>query len=283
MHVLTKVSRVVPFGMRFRDESTGHFIGDGLVVRAFPPSRPSLSRHAFVTPSKVWVLQDLPGLRDFEMNGEGALPKASPKRFTVELLDTLGRFLPLSFHADLPSHGLFSPVPLSPPSAEPSVPLFSAPTRQASRTLAVLRAELWDTTHDAPASWARLELSVGDGAPARGVADDKGRIALFFQYPAPEDFAPATAGSGSSFSQGPPLLSQTWTVRLSAFYAHRSPVREFPELDDTLGQPPARLWPDLSGAQDHIERTLRFDQELVVRTQNDSLSRLRLTPTGSLP
>jgi hypothetical protein len=116
------------------------------------------------------------------------------------------------------------------------------------------------------------------------VADDKGRVALFFQYPAPEDFAPGAPGSGSSFSQGPPLLAQTWTVRLSAFYAHRAPVPEYPALDDTLkSQPPARLWPDLSGGQDHLELTLHFGQELVVRTQNDSLSRLRLTPTGSIP
>jgi hypothetical protein len=146
-----------------------------------------------------------------------------------------------------------------------------------------VRAELWDTSAKAPAAWALLQLSLGQQFLARGVADELGRAALFFQYPAPEDFAPGSPGDGSAFSQGPPLLQQTWTVRLEAFYARRSPLPRFPDLCDTLAQPPARLWPDSSGEQDFLERTLSFGQELVVRTQGDPLSRLRLTPTGSPP
>lgn len=278
--LLEKVSRVAPFGVRFRDTCTGQFVGDGLVVEAWAAGRPSTRRRAFVTSSKVWVLQDLPGLRDFELNDGQTLPGAPHKRFTVSVRDTLERFLPATFLAELPHPGLFSlddatGSPLSPPSAEPSVPLFSAPTRHAPPTLAVLHAELWDASHESPAAGALLEATVGNGPAVRGMADERGRTALFFPYPAPEDFAP---GSGSSFSPGLPPHEQSWTVRLTAAYAPRASA---PELRETLAQPPAHLWHDLSGGQALIERTLHSGQPLVVRTQGDALHRLRLTPTGS--
>ncbi len=297
LQFLEQVSRVAPLGVRFRDETTGRFVGDGLVVNAWPAAQPSLRRQAVVNHSSVWVLQDLPGLRELEFGAGDASWWASlppRKRFTVEVYDASGRFLPFSFQAELPFRGLFeldcitgsplSPLsPLSPPSHEPAVPLFSAPARQAEPTLAVLRAELWDESARAPASWARLESTLEGGPPVHGVADAQGRVVLFFQYPEPEDFAPGSPGDGSAFPRGPPPQEQAWKLQLTAFYTRRAPAPGFPDLCDTLAQLPARLWADLSGGQNHLECTLHFGQQLVVRTQGEPLSRLRLTPAGSPP
>ncbi|HEX5749551.1 MAG TPA: hypothetical protein VFZ09_25200 [Archangium sp.] len=267
VHSYHLVSREACFGVRFRDAATGQYIGDGLVVSVWPESRPALRQRASVNPSSVWVLSDLPGLR--------ALPPGSPrKRFSVEVRDTEGRFLPCSFQVELPSRTLLTleclpdtpPSPLWPP--EPALPLFSAPSRHASPLLAVVRAELWDVKAEAPAAWARLEVRVKDELVARGLADAQGRAALFFDSPA--------------ILQDAPLREQSWTLRLEAFYTPAGPVPPLaPDLRGTLRQPAARLWPDTSGAQPHLELTLHYGQPLVVRTQQDTHSRLRLTPAGS--
>lgn len=259
------VSREACFGVRFRDEASGQYVGEGLVVGVWPESRPALRQRAFVNPSNVWVVGELPGL--------GKLPpEKSP--FSVEVEDNLGRFLPCSFQVALPSRKLLTleclpdtPLsPLFPP--EPALPLFSAPARQASPTLAVLRAELWDTATNAAAAWARLEVRVKDRLLVRGMADAQGRAALFFNYP------------DIDIHQDTPLRELSWPLRLEAFYAPRVPLPRAPELCATLRQPAARLWPDTSAAQPHLELTLHYGQPLVVRTQKDPLSRLRLTPAN---
>lgn len=259
------------FGVRFRDTASGHYVREGLVVSLWHPTRPALRRHARVNPSSVWVVGELPGLRE--------LPPPELGPFTVEVEDTLGRFLPCSFQAALPSQKLLAleclpetPLsPLLPP--EPAIPLFSAPERQASSTLAVLRAELWDTSTESAAAWARLDVSMNKRLLVRGMADAQGRATLFFHYP--------------DILQEAPLREQSWPLRLEAFYAPPPkseppvPRPRVPELCATLGQPRAWFRPDASSAKAHLELTLHYGQPLVVRTQQDPPSRLWLTPADS--
>jgi len=288
---LEQVSRVAPLGVRFHDEVTGGFVGDGLVVAAHPSTQPSVRKQATVNRSSVYTWRDLPGLRGLEFGAGDAAYWSSlpaPRRFTVEVSDAQGRFLPFSFQAGLPHPGLFGldslgspPSPLSPPSpGRPALPLFSAPARRAASTVAVLRAELWDTRAQAAAASALVKASAA-GIVGTGVADAEGRVAVLFQYPEPEDFAPGSPADASSLPPGLPLLAQTWPLQLDVFYARRFPVPDYPDLGDTLSQPPAFVWPDTASSRNGVEQTLRYGQELVVRTQGDPRSRLWITPVGS--
>ncbi|MBU8896465.1 hypothetical protein KRR26_12660 [Corallococcus sp. M34] len=293
--VLETLSRVAPLGVRFRDELMGTLVGDGLDVSAYPEGQPHLRRRASVSRSGVHVLSDLPGLRSFEIGGAemgdaawwAQLPPRQP--FTVEVEDSLGRFLPCSFRAELPFRGLFeldeAPPPGSPPTLArpPSVPLFSAPARVTGTPLAVLRAELWDTHARAPAAWARVEVTPEGGPVARGVTDAQGRLALFFQYPAPVDLPPGSFADASTLPSGPPLLEQSWALAVRIHYARRSPVPARPDLRVTLSQPSSWVWPDAGTSLELLEPTLRYGQELVLKTQGAPRSRLWITPTGSPP
>ncbi|MBZ4417852.1 hypothetical protein [Myxococcus sp. RHSTA-1-4] len=300
VHVMERLSRVAPLGLRFVDEATGTFIGDGLQVSAFPEGLPAARRQSVLNRSGIHVLMDLPGLRDLEFGDEHAgddawwATHAGQRPYTVEVRDTLGRFLPCAFRAELPHRKLFAPdcvssppsplSPLSPNDDGPSVPLFSAPSRQAAVPLAVLRAELWDVDEDAPAAWALVEATDPGGVTVRGVADEKGRLALFFQYPRPLDFSP-----DFSFPAGPPLLEQTWALQIRVHYTRRTPVPELPDVCLTLSQPPAGVWTvDSGGPLALLESTLRYGQELVLRTRRPDPQapphpRLWITPTGSTP
>ena len=271
--VIDRVSRTTPLGVCFRDEVTGSVVGEGLAVSAYPQGQPSSRRPSVVNRSGIHVFMDLPGLRDLEFGAgdtawwQGLIGR---KHYTVEVRDEQHRFLPLSFQVDLPHQGLVQF------NSRPFVPLFSAPARQVASTLAVVRAELWDTQAQAPAAWALVQATLPGGGQVRGVADEEGRLALFFQYPAPVDSPtgpPPPLGS-------PPLLEQKWTLQLRAFHAHRAPEPELPDLRDTLRQQdsaPARLWPNLLGPQELLEPTLLYGRELVVRTEGELRSRLRLT------
>ncbi|MCP3137369.1 hypothetical protein [Pyxidicoccus xibeiensis] len=292
IHVMERLSRVAPLGVRFRDEATGTLVGDGLEVSAFPLGLPAARRHSIVNRSGIHVLMDLPGLRDLEYAdgdaGDDAWWAALPARrpYTVEVRDTLGRFLPCAFRADLPHRGLFTPdcvssppSPLS-PNEGPAVPLYSAPSRQSAVPMAVLRAELWDQPMRIPAAWALVEATpVAGGVTARGMADAQGRLALFFQYPEPVDFAPGSPLDASSLPAGPPLLDQSWALQVRVHYARRTPVPQLPDVCLTLSQPPAGVWADSTGSPlELLEPTLRYGQELVLRTQNAPQSRLWITP-----
>jgi len=298
VRIMERLSRVAPLGVRFLDEATGSLIGDGLQVSAFPEGLPAARKPAIVNRSGVHVLMDLPGLRDLEYAdgdaGDDAWWAALPTRrpYTVEVHDTLGRFLPCAFRAELPHRGLFVPdcvsSPLSPfsplsPADGPAVPLFSAPARQAAVPLAVLRAELWDIDEGIPAAWTLVEVTPPGGGTARGMTDEQGRLALFFQYPEPEDFMPGSSADASSFPAGPPLLEQTWMLQVRFHYVRRTPVPELPDVCITLSQPLAGVWKDASSPLELLEPTLRYGQELVLRTQDAPGSRLWITPTGSTP
>ncbi|HKG13602.1 MAG TPA: hypothetical protein VKB12_09685 [Pyrinomonadaceae bacterium] len=166
-----------------------------------------------------------------------------------------------------------------------ALPLFSAPTRSGAGGLATLRASLWDANADAPAAWALLEARITGQTTVRGLADERGRVALVFPYPEPAAFAEQSPPSA-------PFAKQEWPVQLFASYLPQRPVPTLPSLPDALAQPRAKLWADSGLTAPLAQATLRSGQELVVRSFDTSpeapaggkpLSVLLITPAGSPP
>jgi hypothetical protein len=269
--VLERVTRTALLGIRLWDRVTASAVSDGLElvevgsgVRALPNR------------SDVFVLHDLPGLRESSFGAGDAEFWASPPAagvFTLELADRDGRFLPFRFHADAPTRDFLTETcglpAMSPPDAlVAGVPLFSAPARQVPAGTAVVRADLWDAGADAPAAWAVLEVGAPGGPTYHGVADAAGRVAVLLPYPEPP-------WHGSSPPPGSRALSdQTWSLELSARY---SPAAASPPLPDpgsgvppdlcaVLTQQPATLVATASPFTPLASETLAFGRELVLRT-----------------
>ena len=167
----------------------------------------------------------------------------------------------------------------------PFVPLYSAPTRSASGGMAVVRAELWDPLarggRGAPAAYALLEATVAGWPTLRGVADSAGRVAVVFPYPEPSG---ADDGQGGRLPP-PAFASQEWEVGLRAFYAPQAEVPALADVAAVFAQPAANLWSDEALSAPLTQATLRFGQELIVRSSRttegappESLPVLLITP-----
>jgi len=283
-----RLTMVAPLGLRFHDATTGALVGDGLSVWAYPVGRPSAKRPAIANRKGVYVLHHGYGLREREQ-GDGTRfywdhPDPPNKDFVIEVADEQRRFQPFQFTASLPAEGIFKwDVALdSPPNARTTVPLFSAPTRSVASGMAAIRADLWDTSLDAPAAWAVIEASSAGKFLGRGIADDAGRIALIFSYPTPLAFTPASPpGSPLGSPPGatsPPLTEQVWPLELRAFYTPDRPVGSppdfiaeagpsLPDLRFTLSQPAATLWADAELTEALPETNLRFGRELILKSR----------------
>lgn len=261
------VQRNVALGLRFWDLAAATSLVDGLVVEVFPRANPHARRHALPNPSGVYVAHALAGLRAFECHEtrdddpvdepwraahEGSPPLAAAYR--IEVRDPRGRFLPITFDADLPARGLLSwlapwlspPQPVALPGASPSspqvlldrIPLFSAPSRPTPEPLAVVRAQMREAIGGRVAAWALLGVEIDGEVVGLGMADREGRVVVHFPYPEP----PRTP-----LSSPPEARSDfRWSVGLTA-YASPSPssssppvpaseVPEIPDLADVLAQ-----------------------------------------------
>ena len=290
MVVLDRLTRVAPLGLRFHDATTGATVGDGLNVSAYPFGQPNGARALFPNRRGVFVLHHAPTLRTVE-NGTGDddywqnLPPK--KNFVVEVRDTQDRFLPFQFVAALPNRGIYEwhdPVIGSPPSSRKSIPLYSSPTRTSPAGMAVVRADLWDpalATAGSEAGSAVLEIYDNDRFVARGIADQKGRVALMFPYPAPKSFAPSSPPGSPLGSPpravGPALLDQVWTFRVRALYAIQSPPQipsndALPDLRAVLSQPEAAAWVDEAQTEQLLEVAVQFGQPLILRSRPISMS-----------
>jgi hypothetical protein len=306
VQVLERLTMVAPLGLRFHDVTTGASIGSGLSVTIYPANNRARRVEAFVNRSGTYVLHHAPGLRAFE---QGAGDEdfwthlQPPQPFIVEVVDLERRFQPFSFEAELPSaRGLFNwlspfePSPPSPPSATKSIPLYSAPARTLDSGMAVIRADLWNSQANRPAAWAVLEARLGGVLQARGISDERGSIALIFPYPKPTDAPLSSPVESPPVNKNVPLLEQTWELTLDAGYAPASPATTTPSLPDlraTLDQlnaPPAKLWIDFAAQEELASVTLRYGQELILKSQDSDTvsppapqSVLFITPAGSPP
>lgn len=282
---LDRLTMVAPLGLRFHDATTGALVGDGLSVWAYPVGRPTAKRPAIANRRGVYVLHHGYGLREREQ-GDGSRaywdnPVPPNKDFVIEVTDEQRRFQPFQFTASLPFEGVFKWLD-SPLSTQTTVPLFPAPTLSVASGMAVLRADLWDTSLDAPAAWAVIDAFTAGKFLGRGIADDAGRIAVIFSFPTPLSFAPASPpGSplGSPpIATSPPLTEQVWPLELRAFYTPDRPVVSppdfveevgppLPDLRFTLSQPAATLWADADQTEILQETNLRFGRELILKSR----------------
>ena len=279
--VIDRPTITAPLGVQFWDRVQDIPIGEGLDVVAFPTGHPEYQTAGVANTVGVYVFHHLPGLRAFETGGGNVTPRA----FVIQVRDPSGSFLPCTFGVTAPQVGL-APFACGSPIQSPAVPLYSAPTRKTPAGMAVVRADLLDTSlppKGRPAAWAVLEARIDGALAARGVADDQGRVVLFFAYPEPTGFA-----AGSPLGPGGRALTdQMWTLNVSAAYAPAGALtptlsqgaRELPDQCATLNQPPAILWSDAAQTLHLTQLTLRFGQELIARS--DALPNLLITPTGS--
>lgn len=286
--LLERITRVTPFGLRFRDDATGRSVGDGLTVMVRAAGG---TRQVTATPNRtgVFVARDLPGLRDVEF-GHGHDPTGdgvgeswadiAPAPFVVEVVDPRRRFLPISFEVTAPARGVARPACLQAASAH-AVPLFSSPARTIPPGMGAVRAELRDAA-DRPVAAALLEVvHATDGQRlGRGLSDQEGRVSVSVVYPEPP------SSPGSPPQAGEPLARATWPVelRVAATFperpdrppeselpgrALRDPVTP-PDLCSVLHQPTARLLATLSPPVPLPSLQLAFGTDLVARSTGRS-------------
>ena len=308
LKVTDRLTMLAPLGLRFWDEVSARIVGDGLSVTAYPIDNPARRVEAFANRSGVYVLRNLPGMREVE-NGAGDdafWNSITQKRaFVIEVVDAERRFLPFMMKVNLPERGVFAwqdPTGSSPPSPAKGVPLYSSASRQAPPSMAVARAELREwrpgANHEGnPAAWAVLEARSSGRLLARGFADEQGRVALIFSYPEPVTHTLGSPPGGSPPpASAPQLRDQEWTIEVAARYARLSPAPagdrpSFADLSDILTQPPARLWADSERGRPLSEANLQFGRELVLRSRDFTAdpiegapkSVLFITPAGSPP
>jgi hypothetical protein len=245
---LERIVSVVPFGFRLWDPVVGRAVSQGLEVawrsatgRKLPVS---------VSPSGVFALRHLPGNDAFEQGaGDDAFwasPPAGPAIGTVEVSDSLGRYLPFSFGPDgparvgpvarevcsLPSGGLLGLSEASSPApAMPVLPLFSSASRSAPEGMARLSAQL-ESVDGRPAAAAIVRVSPPGERPAYGLADDRGVVTVLVPYPRPPQqqlLSPPATETGSH-------AALHWDdVGVDAFWAGL-PSSAHPDLCDVLSQ-----------------------------------------------
>lgn len=257
--LLETVIRDLPLGVRLGDPLDGRLVVDSLEVAAQPvgPGSPAgpearrlARRHvATANPAGVWVFPEPATTRW--------------PRWHVEVQDPRGRFLPCTFPARCGADGLLAPELPASFSAVGAAPLFSAPGRVPEPPVAAVRVELWDPDRGAPAAWALVEATVGDGRVAWGLASGDGQLAVFLRHP--DLRAALGAGSGSDLRRGR-LDEVRWAVQLRAFYGPAGPAAAIPDLAEALAQGPAALWESHAGHRPLGILQLTYGTELVVRS-----------------
>lgn len=267
-----------PLGLGFHDAADGGPVRDGLRVTARPVTGSGRETMAVVTPGGRHAFHRLPGLARFGFAGSDATPgadfdtliwSAAPLiDFVVSVSDKLGRFLPMRFVVAAPARGLAIPDCLrtSPPEAEATIPLFSAPARPVPCGYATIYAQLRYAADGAPAAWARVTAELGEQPVAAGVADAEGRLALIFPYPMPA--AKTTLVSPPDPDPAAALFS--WALRLRAFHAPPVVVPDVPPLCDVLAQPEVGLLHSLSPPAPLTSVTLQYGSVLTVATAGSS-------------
>lgn len=312
VRVLERLTITAPLGVRFWDVVSRVFVRSGMRVMAYDTLDPRLSWRALETGSGVSVLRGLRGLRDLEQS-DGApgiwaawasrTSPTIPRSFQVEVRDPSFRFQPFTCLIDAPQQRFADWIcpPVSPPASQRdpdapvrSLPVFPTPARPSPGGFAVVRAQLVEPELSPPlsppqdqkprcAAWTFVEVwaeadAFGSPPPSprplgASYADEKGRVAVMFPWPAPlrsSLIAPPSPPDG-----GRGLLEQRWPIRLEAYYDRLDPDT-LPDLCAVLAQRRATLW-DGFGAP-FARRELEFNRELTVRSDRAHISELLITP-----
>jgi hypothetical protein len=314
MRLLERFTLTAPLGVRFWDVAAGEAVRGGMTLQGFPVDNPDRTLRAFSNGSGVMVFRDLPGLRDpdpgtWPVNfrfGDGSdafwqqwQQPSRTRRFELTAIDEQRRFLPLRFGCDAPQRGFarcVCPARLPPashlvPNAPlDALPVYSASTRHAPAGLAVIRAQMLEPpdigsppADRVPAAWAFVEALLDGDVVGSSYADEQGRVAVMFPFPAPADSSLISPPSPPDSSGAGGLLKQRWRIVLRAYY-DRLPRGEVPDLCDLLAQRPATLWDNADLIDPLAARELAYAAELTIRSRDragspgDELSELLITP-----
>jgi hypothetical protein len=205
------------------------------------------------------------------------------KSLIIEVVDVERRFIPFYLTVTLPVKGIYtwvSPLDSSPGRQQNSVPLYSSTTRLPLTGMAVIRAELFDFSRHRPAPWVLLEVVRNGQLIARGIADEKGRIALYFEYPPPRYSWLSSPPDSPLVGGGRPMFSQSWDLQLNAYYSPASPLEpgeDLPDLQTVFSQGKGSLWEDAAMTRPFTEVSLQYGHELILRSNEASL----LSPASS--
>ena len=263
--VLETLTIVTPLGVRFRDHATGAVIADGLIA-TLRAAGGGAAITGIVNRQGVFAFSGLPAMREVEHGaGDDAFwAVQTPRDFTLDVRDTLGRFLTARSAVRVP-HRLI--LDLS---------LFSAPSRPPVEGTATLRGDFFDPLTGVRPAWVVVEATAG-GRTVAGIADREGRLML--PIPLPE---PQIESSGDT--PPPRIARQTFTANLAFRYGRLSPA-EPPNLVDALSQPAATAWRNSARTVPIASVTLPFGGELAVATEpppgQRPASTLLITPAGA--
>ncbi|HEV8474979.1 MAG TPA: hypothetical protein VGR82_19555 [Methylomirabilota bacterium] len=250
------------FAVMFRDGAGGGVVSEDLRVELREASRIGRPQRLTANARGVFVAH---AVRRMRVPADDVTSPLLTRRFRLTVTDPRGRFVPLGMDADLPTAGLFQPVclPTSPSDADPHVPLFSAAGRTVPAGHAVVRADLRLASHpDVGAAWARLELWLGGGVLAEGVADRHGAALLHCPLPPLRD--PPLRGS-------PPHAEPArWPVSLRAYWAPGLAAVDVPDLCALVQLPEVTLLEQTAPARPLGPLVLEAGVPLVVRSADSS-------------
>ena len=264
---LDQIVRHAPLGMRCLDMVTLQPIHTGLSVTARHVSG-SGSVHQGVRSrlSAVFSFSSLPGVLDYEWDRRPAsdfVPAPSndaPQNYVIAIEDRSGQFLPQNFVVTLPRQQLMV------------VPLFPSPARALPTGFGAVRAALWNTDEDQPAAWALVTATTTTGSSYFAMADARGVITLAVRYPEPQ----ASTQSGAAS-----LLDLTWSLTFTLNYQpgrHENlpalPPDAPPSRDSLIAQDAALF----AGSQPTLVEVLTYRKDLILRSPNESKSRLLVKP-----
>lgn len=195
-------------GIRFWDRVTNRVIDDGLQVTAQRLSDDRTQRLGKIvvgkpTPSGVIAFFGLAS-EETPASSDPQLWDSEPAKqlVSIDLVDRLSRFLPVSFVAQLPFRGVFcgqedwpKPPRLNPegsPIQSIGVQLWSSPTRPVPPGQAVIRAQVvvGGGVNAPPAAYALVRVQrslLEDGFDHYGMTDERGTLLLPMPYPAIPD------------------------------------------------------------------------------------------------
>lgn len=211
--VLERQAYRTPLAVMCVDGVSGITVSDALVVTAWRQADQAGFYTARRSPlSGIHSFGNLPGLwsyshRVLPAGGPGTWPAFTPEAWSVSVVDTASRYLPVAVLAQVPV------------SAPITVPLSSAPSRTVGDAIGVVRGEIHDAGSGDPLGWALVRIDDGS-AVYQTVADELGRFRVQAPYP---QALPPLAGSPPS---GPGITSVSWPLTIS--------VRS---------QPAALVWP----------------------------------------
>jgi hypothetical protein len=276
--VLRPLERVIidtALGIRFWDGARDVPIRNGLLVHARLPGAVTRLDRATPTRSGVYAFHALPGLRAQEhpsSGSDGSLSPPTTRRYIVDVVDTLGRFVPVAFGVDAPHRGIYPTdgvVPSPPGEAAPGFFLFPAVTASAPSSMAVVRAEVREHATDEPAAHAVLQVTLPGGRRQYGIADGAGRVAAIFPHPR---FAPTVLSPPPTADDAREPAS--WAVSVRVRYHRPSQVATAsglpPDMESLFGQPPAAIWATTAGPPaTELGVTLVLGQETVLRTDGE--------------